>query len=178
MREKEMDERERKRILREKELEADLSNASDLFGAASLDPSRLPTSTSSNTTADQATLPPRLTPFLALPSQIKTKADFEALSKLIYTHLIKPHTTSPQFASFVEQHTKVLCSTLKEGEVKRIAGGLNNMKIPSRGPGQGPAPNTSKKPKAPNLGGKGGKGKYDLTAYEDDDFGNDPDDFM
>lgn len=154
-----MDERERQRILRERELEADLDNASDLFGAASLDPSRKAASSSTAANA-QANIPSHLKPLLALPAQIKTKADFEALSKAIYESLIKPHSSSPQFVGFVEQHSRALCSTLKEPEIKKVANGLTNLANQSS---KGPA---ARKAKAPALGGKGmmggqggGKGK-------------------
>jgi translation initiation factor 3 subunit J len=123
MREKFMDEKEMRRIMREKELEADMNNASDLFGAATLQPASSGATGGGSKTAAVVTpkLPAHLAPFLKFPAKLTTKADFDALSRLIYTNLIQPHATSGQYAAFVETHTKALCSTLKEGETRKVA---------------------------------------------------------
>jgi translation initiation factor 3 subunit J len=123
MREKFMDEKEMRRIMREKELEADMDNASDLFGAATLQPTSSGSTKggSRSAVASAPKLPPHLAPFLSLPAKLTTKADFDALSRLIYTNLIQPHATSGHYAAFVETHTKALCSTLKEGETRKVA---------------------------------------------------------
>jgi len=126
MRERFTDEQERRRAMYEKELEADMNNASDLFGATSL---QQPTTSSTTgkgasrmtTVQPQPQLPSHLSPFLALPTKLSSKADFENLSRLIYANLIKPHVASGQYAAFVENHTKVLCSTLREGETRKVA---------------------------------------------------------
>ncbi|KAG9053718.1 Translation initiation factor 3 subunit J component [Serendipita sp. 407] len=194
LREKHMDEREMRRIIREQELEADLRNASDLFGNASLEDSKNTTkshlvdeNTSSNNPSKSSgpPVPPHLAPFLSLPPQLKTKSDFENLSKLIYANLIKPHTSSPHYAGFVEQHSKLLCTTLKESETRKVANVVAGVATEKGAEARRAA--NAKKGKATAVGSKGalagargGKGKHDLTAYDEslDDFGNDPDDFM
>jgi translation initiation factor 3 subunit J len=166
LRDKWMDEKEMKRIMREKELDADMQNASDLFGATTIDTSRLastgkatPKETNDDDTAKSG-LPPHLAPFLALPTRIQNKADFESLSKLTYTNLVQPHSTSSQYSAFVEHHVKLLCSTMKEAEIKKLSAvvaGIATTKAAE-------ARKAKQKPKGPaGAGGKstsaGGKGK-------------------
>lgn len=185
MREKFMDEKEMRRIMREKELEADLNNASDLFGTASLAPSSSSKTTAAKTSTSKPApapqLPPHLAPFLSLPAKLNSKADFDTLSRLIYTNLIKPHAASGQYAAFVEAHAKELCTTLNEGQTRKVANAVSGLAATKLAASK----NTGKK--KPAVGGKGvlageggGKGKYDTTAYDEalDDFGEDPDDFM
>ncbi|PVG01106.1 translation initiation factor eIF3 subunit [Serendipita vermifera] len=187
LRDKWMDEKEMKRIMRERELEADMQNATDLFGAAAIDASRVASTLkptpkdSDNEDSGKSSLPPHLAPFVALPSRIQNKTDFELLSKLTYTNLVQPHSTSSHYSAFVEHHVKLLCSTMKEAEIKKLSAvvaGIATTKAAE-------ARKAKQKPKGPaGAGGKsslaGGKGKYDAATYDDgyDDFGNDPDDFM
>ncbi|CAG7852003.1 SubName: Full=Uncharacterized protein {ECO:0000313/EMBL:CCA74605.1} [Serendipita indica DSM 11827] len=181
LREKFMDEKEMRRVMREKELEADLRNASDLFGDASLDDKKatLTTRDTSNTatssTKTTPEIPAHLKPFLTLPAKIQTKADFEALSKAIYTHLIKPHTSSPQYGAFVEMHARTLCGTLRETETRKVANVVAGVATEKAAEARKAANATKKKAQATAASSKA---KYDLNTYDDDDFGNNPDDFM
>lgn len=182
MREKFMDEKEMKRILREKELEADMRNASDLFGNMSVaDKSKTSASTGTNkgtttsSSSGNANIPPHLAPFLNLPhpSRITTKADFEALSKLIYSNLLKPASTAApsQYASFVETHAKLISTPLKDSEIRKVAnslGALANQKTAEAKAKNAPAAASAggkKNLKGLNTGGGmmagegGGKGK-------------------
>lgn len=154
MREKFMDEKEMRRIMREKELESDMKNASDLFGAATLEPSSStakPKATTSQPKTATPQVPAHLAPFLSLPARLNSKADFENLSRLIYTNLIKPHVASGQYTAFVESHAKELCSTLNEAQTRKVANvlsGLAATKLAAASKGAGK--------KKPAIGGKGG----------------------
>ncbi|KAG8810036.1 Translation initiation factor 3 subunit J component, partial [Serendipita sp. 399] len=194
LRDKYMDEKEMRRIIREKELEADLRNASDLFGNTSLDDSKSTAQDNSikgksssggnpPKSSEGPPIPSHLAPFLSLPSQLKTKSDFENLSKLIYAHLVQPQTSSPHYAAFVEQHSKLLCTTLKDTETRKVANVVAGVATEKAAEAKRAANAKKGKPGAAGgkgvlVGGGGGKGKHDLTAYDDDDFGDDPDDFM
>jgi len=159
-----LDPKEKARRDKEKELNADLNNAADLFGAAALG------GTSSSELNSIISFQPR------------TKEDFQELSRLIIEYTIKRHQTKPLYAAFVEHHARELAIPLKDVEVRKVASGLtalaNEKQKEQRDKASG-----KKKPKMavkPALGAAKLSNKLDTTLYEEalDDFGNNADDFM
>ncbi|KZT51806.1 translation initiation factor eIF3 subunit [Calocera cornea HHB12733] len=166
--EEEIDEVEKRRLARERELDADLKNAADLLGGPSAVNGRA---------AAAAAVPPELEEILK--ADPKTKEDFQRFSTLIYERLIKPQESKPLFATFVELHVRELAQTLRDVDVRRAATALTtlaNEKIKEKS-------QTGKKKKAaakPILGAAKTVNKIDTSIYEEalDDFGKETDDFM
>ncbi|EDR09829.1 uncharacterized protein LACBIDRAFT_318032 [Laccaria bicolor S238N-H82] len=157
-----LDPREKARRDKEKELNADLNNAAELFGAAAL---------GGTSSAELDAL---------ISAQPRTKEDFQKLSASIIEFIVKRHEAKPLYPSFVEHFARAVALPLKDVEVRKVASGLmtlaNEKQKEQRDKASG-----KKKPKAaskPGLGGAKVSSRLDTGAYEEalDDFGND--DFM
>jgi len=148
----------KKRIERERELEADMKNASDLFGATSI----------GSTPKDLADL---------LKANPKTKDEFVDFSNRIMEIVIKRVQNKPLYNQFVEHHIRQLATPMKDVEVRKAASVLttlaNEKQKEQREGGK------KKKPGKPALGAVKA-GRADTKVYDEalDDFGNEPDDFM
>jgi len=150
----------KKRLERERELEADMKNASDLLQGTSI------ASSSSNKDLDAI-----------LKANPKTKEDFTLLSNQIIDVVIKRLQNKPLYAQFVEHHIRELARPLKDLEVRKSATVLttlaNEKQKEQREGGK------KKKTTKPTLG-QARPGHADTRVYDEalDDFGRDPDDFM
>lgn len=118
-----LDPREKARRDKERELNSDLHNAAELFGAAALGGKifivltwylilTLLTGTSSSELDSLISFQPR------------TKDDFQNLSSRIIEFIVKQHQNKPLYASFVEHHVRELAMPLKDVEVRKAASGL------------------------------------------------------
>jgi translation initiation factor 3 subunit J len=159
-----LDPRERARMDKERELNADLDNAASLLGAAALG------GTSSSELDALISANPR------------TKDDFQLLSTKIIDFLIKRHQSKPLYASFVEHHVRALAEPLKDVEVRKAASGLTTL-ANEKQKEQREKASGKKKVKAaakPGLGAAKLSGKLDTNVYDEalDDFGTNADDFM
>ncbi|THV07224.1 translation initiation factor eIF3 subunit [Dendrothele bispora CBS 962.96] len=158
-----LDPREKARRDREKELNADLNNAADLFGAAALG------GTSSKELDSLLSFQPR------------TKDDFVKLSGMIIEYVIKRHQNKPLYPTFVEHHVRELAQPLKDVEVRKAASGLTTLANEKQKEQRDKASGKKKKTVSkPVLGGAKATSKLDTNAYDEalDDFGSHPDDFM
>ncbi|KAF5382024.1 hypothetical protein D9615_004463 [Tricholomella constricta] len=159
-----LDPREKARRDKERELNADLNNAAELFGAAALG------GTSSSELDSLISFQPR------------TKEDFHTLSSRIIEYVIKRHQNKPLYASFVEHHVRELAVPLKDVEVRKAASGLttlaNEKQREQRDKTSGKK--KSKSAAKPALGAAKTSAKLDTELYDEalDDFGTNPDDFM
>ncbi|EEB98460.1 hypothetical protein MPER_02025, partial [Moniliophthora perniciosa FA553] len=104
-----LDPREKARLDKEKELNSDLNNAAELFGAAALG------GTSSKELDSLISFQPR------------TKEDFIELSSRIIEFVVKRHQNKPLYATFVEHHVRELATPLKDVEVRKAASGLTTL---------------------------------------------------
>jgi len=159
-----LDPREKARLDKERELNADLNNAAELFGAAAL-------GGTSNKDLDSL-----------ISFQPRTKEDFNKLSSMIIEFVIKRHQNKPLYPAFVEHHVRELAVPLKDVEVRKAASGLTTLanekqkeakdKTGGKKKGKGAA--------KPALGGLKTASKFDTDVYDEalDDFGSKVDDFM
>ncbi|KAH9949991.1 translation initiation factor eIF3 subunit [Amylocystis lapponica] len=156
-----LDPREQQRINKERELNADLNNAAELFGAAAL---------GGTTSSELDSL---------ISAQPRTKEDFVAFSNNIIEFIIKRHQSKPLYATFLEHHVRELAMPLRDVEVRKVASGLtalsNEKQREQRDKASG-----KKKPKVvakPVLGSAKVSNKFDTSVYDEalDDAG---DDFM
>ncbi|KAG7089364.1 hypothetical protein E1B28_011054 [Marasmius oreades] len=159
-----LDPREKARREKERELNADLNNAAELFGAAAIG------GTSSKELDSLISAQPR------------TKEDFNALSSKIIEFIIKRHQNKPLYTAFVEHHVRELAQPLKDVEVRKAASVLTTL-ANEKQKEQREKASGKKKSKAsskPVLGAAKVSNKLDTTVYDEamDDFGNDGDDFM
>lgn len=157
-----LDPREKARKDRERELNADLANAADLFGAAAL-------GGTSNKELDAL-----------LTFNPKTKEDFQAFSHRVFELLIKRLQDKPLYAAFVEHHVREIAGPLKDVDVRKAASGLTTLANEKQKEQRDKA-SGKKKAKAttkPTLGSAKVASKLDTSAYDEgmDDFG--ADDFM
>jgi len=156
--------REKARLAKERELEADLKNAADLFGGVRI--------SSGSTEIDQI-----------LQMDPKTKEEFEQFSSLVIEHIIKRHESKPLYHVFVEHHARELAYPLKDLEVRKAASALTTLANEKQKEQRDKA-SGKKKPKTAAKGTLGSNkalvGKIDTTAYDEalDDFGQDQNDFM
>ncbi|TFK49634.1 hypothetical protein OE88DRAFT_1632976, partial [Heliocybe sulcata] len=104
-----LDPREKAKRDKERELNADLANTADLFGAAAL-------GGTSNKELDAL-----------LTFNPKTKEDFQDFSHRIFELLIKRLEDRPLYASFVEHHVREVAEPLKDVEVRKAASGLTTL---------------------------------------------------
>ncbi|KAI0789854.1 eukaryotic translation initiation factor 3 subunit J [Abortiporus biennis] len=159
-----LDPREKARRDKERELNADLNNAADLFGAAALG------GTSSRELDSLISAQPR------------TKEDFVALSNNIIEFIIKRHQNKPLYPAFVEHFVRELAIPLRDVEVRKAASGLTTLANEKQKEARDKA-SGKKKTKSgakPVLGAAKVSNKIDTSTYDEalDDFGNDPNDFM
>jgi len=156
---------EKKRLDRERELKADLSNAADLLGTVALD-----SSSSSKDLDSLLTFNPR------------TKEDFQELSTRIIELVMKRHQSKPLYPSFVEHHVKELSQPLKDVEVRKAASALTTLANEKQKEQRDKASGKKKSKAAakPMLGAAKSSNKFDTNIYEEslDDFGTNADDFM
>ncbi|EPT05520.1 hypothetical protein FOMPIDRAFT_1021336 [Fomitopsis schrenkii] len=158
-----LDPREKARLDKERELNSDLNNAADLFGAAALG------GTSSSELDALISFQPR------------TKEDFLQFSDQIIQYIIKRHQDKPLYPAFVEHHARQLALPLRDVEVRKTASGLTTL-ANEKQKEQRDKTSGKKKPKAtakPVLGAAKVASKIDTAVYDEalDDFGN-ADDFM
>jgi len=147
---------------KQKELEADMRNAAELFGSGS----------SADVSSDLASL---------LAANPKTKDDFVILSRQIIDVVIKRHQDKPLYAAFVEQHVKELASPLRDVDIRKAASGLTTLANEKQKEAKDKTGGKKKKAVVkPVLGGARTANKHDTNLYDEalDDFGNDPNDFM
>jgi translation initiation factor 3 subunit J len=157
-----LDPREKARLEKERELESDLRNATELFSSTTIK--------SSSADADLDKI---------LKSSPQSKEDFVALSDAIITHIIKRHQDKPLYATFVEHHARALALPLRDVDVRKAATGLTTLANEK----QREKTSGKKKPKSvgkPVLGASKIGNKLDTTVYDEalDDFGTNADDFM
>ncbi|KAG6840586.1 hypothetical protein C0991_005726 [Blastosporella zonata] len=155
--------REKARLDRERELNADLNNAADLLGAAAL-------GGTSSTELDSL-----------ISFQPRTKEDFQTLSSRIIEFVVKRHQNKPLYPSFVEHHVRELAMPLKDVEVRKAASGLTTLANEKQKEQRDKASGKKKKSTArPALGAAKPSAKHDTSMYDEalDDFGTNADDFM
>ncbi|GLB40301.1 putative component of the eukaryotic translation initiation factor 3 (eIF-3) complex, which is involved in protein synthesis of a specialized repertoire of mRNAs and, together with other initiation factors, stimulates binding of mRNA and methionyl-tRNAi to the 40S ribosome [Lyophyllum shimeji] len=159
-----LDPREKARRDRERELQSDLHNATELFGAAALG------GTSSSELDSLISFQPR------------TKEDFQTFSSRIIEYIIKRHQNKPLYAAFVEHHVRALAVPLKDVEVRKAASGLTTLANEKQKEQREKASGKKKSKGAskPALGAAKLSAKQDTSLYDEalDDFGTNPDDFM
>ncbi|KAJ7077125.1 translation initiation factor eIF3 subunit [Mycena belliarum] len=158
-----LDPREKARRDKERELNSDLNNAVELFGAAAL---------GGTSSAELDSL---------ISFQPRTKEDFVTLSNQIIEVVIKRHQSKPLYPTFIEHLARELCMPLKDVEVRKVASGLTTLANEKQKEQRDKA-SGKKKPKVggkPALGAAKASGKIDTGLYEEalDDFGG-GDDFM
>jgi len=155
---------EQRRIDKERELESDLHNATDLLGAAAI---------GGGANSELASL---------LAANPRSKEDFIQLSDKIISLILARHENKPSYPLFVEHHVRALAQPLRDVEVRKAASALttlaNEKQKEARDKSSG-----KKKTKAaakPTLGSAKASGKFDTKVYDEalDDFGKDADDFM
>jgi len=152
------------RIDKEREINADLNNTTDLLGAAAL---------GGTSSSELDTI---------ISCQPRTKEDFQDLSQRIIEFITKRHETKPHYPGFVEYHARQLCLQLKDVEVRKVASGLTTL-ANEKQKEQREKASGKKKPKTsgkPALGGVKPSGRLDINPYDEvlDDFGSRADDFM
>jgi len=158
-----LDPREKARLDKERELNADLNNAADLLGAAAF---------GGTSSAELDSL---------LSFQPRTKDDFIKFSNQIIEVVIKRHQSKPLYPTFIEHLARELAMPLKDVEVRKVASGLTTLANEKQKEQRDKA-SGKKKPKTaakPALGAAKAMGKADTGVYDealDDDFGGE--DFM
>ncbi|KAJ7285255.1 eukaryotic translation initiation factor 3 subunit J [Mycena rebaudengoi] len=159
-----LDPREKLRRDKERELNADLNNAAELFGAAAL---------GGTSSAELDSL---------ISFQPRTKDDFIKFSNQIIEFVIKRHQSKPLYPAFVEHLVRELAMPLKDVEVRKAASGLTTL-ANEKQKEQRDKTSGKKKPKTtakPALGAAKVSSKFDTNLYDEalDDFGGNADDFM
>ncbi|KAK4689502.1 translation initiation factor 3 subunit J, partial [Tremellales sp. Uapishka_1] len=146
---------EKRRLARERELEADLATAADLMGLDSGD------------SADDLKTLLQLKP--------STKAEFAEYSSLLMSALISQHASNPLYASFVENLSKDLCEGLTAVQTRKVSSALSILGNTKQQEERDKASGKKKAATKPKLGAvKSLSSKVDTEAYddvlEDDDF--------
>ncbi|XP_006459537.1 hypothetical protein AGABI2DRAFT_191484 [Agaricus bisporus var. bisporus H97] len=159
-----LDPREKARRDKERQLQSDMNNAAELFGAAAL-------GGTSSSDLDQL-----------LSFQPRTKEDFQNLSAKIIEYVIKRHQNKPLYHFFVEHHVRELAVPLKDVEVRKAASGLTTLANEKQREQREKASGKKKSKAAtkPGLGNAKLSNKLDTTVYDEalDDIGSDGNDFM
>ncbi|KAI9511369.1 translation initiation factor eIF3 subunit [Russula earlei] len=154
-----LDPRAKARLEKERELESDLRNATELFGSATV-------KGSSDADLDKI-----------LESTPKSKEEFITLSDAIIAQVVKRHQDKPLYAAFVEHHVRALAAPPRDDvDVRKAASGLTALANEKQ---REQREKTSGKEKVKQAG-KQVSTSLDTTAYDEalDDFGTNPDDFM
>ncbi|KAJ7170874.1 eukaryotic translation initiation factor 3 subunit J [Mycena crocata] len=159
-----LDPREKARRDKERELNADLNNAAELFGSAAL-------GGTSSVELDSL-----------ISAQPRTKDDFIKLSNQIIEVVIKRHQSKPLYPAFIEHLARELAMPLKDVEIRKVASGLTTLANEKQKEARDKA-SGKKKPKTagkPALGAAKASSKVDTGLYDEalDDFGGNADDFM
>ena len=119
---------ERRRMAREREMEADMAVASDLMGGMSVEDSE-PCSVShlalSCSFKVLTHFPDKEALQAVLTSKPTTKEAFSTLSKQIMASIISRHEFNPLFASFAEQLAKDLCESLTAVQTRKVSSSLS-----------------------------------------------------
>ncbi|CCM03609.1 uncharacterized protein FIBRA_05747 [Fibroporia radiculosa] len=160
-----LDPRAKARLDKERELNADLSNAADLLGSAAL-------GGTSSSELDSL-----------ISAQPRTKEDFIDFSNKVIEYIIKRHQSKPLYAAFLEHHVRELAMPLRDVEVRKTASVLTTLANEKQKEQRDKASGKKKNPKAavkPVLGATKISNKFDTSVYDEalDDFGSNPDDFM
>ncbi|KAG8864786.1 Translation initiation factor 3 subunit J component [Tulasnella sp. 330] len=149
----------KKRLDRERELQADMKNAEDLLGGN--------TKEAASSSAGLNAL---------LTANPNTKEEFVDLSKRVIETIFKRLENKPLYATFLEHHVRELARPLRDVDIRKTASGLTALANEK----QKEAKESGKKKKTakPALGTVK-VGKADTRVYDEalDDFGQDPDDF-
>jgi translation initiation factor 3 subunit J len=140
---------------KQRELEADMKNASELFGTNSINRMILSFKAQSAFESDVSLVATDTPSDLAslLASTPKTKDDFMALSKQIVEIVIKRHQNKPLYPVFVEQLAKDLVVPLRDVEIRKVASGLTTLANEKQREAKEKASSKKKKPAKPVLGG-------------------------
>ena len=162
-----MDPREKAKRDKERELKADLHNAAELFGAASLGGMvfRHFLFFASNGESTEGTSSSELDWLISF--QPRTKEDFQQLSTKITEYILKRHQDKPLYGAFVEHHVKEVALPLKDVEVRKAASGLTTLANEKQREQRDKA-SGKKKPKTvakPGLGSVKGGSKYVLLFF-------------
>lgn len=163
-----------KEEMRKRELEADLRNASDLFGDLSVADSSALSSNPKDTKAKSGVInisgPTKRAP--------SSKSDFDKIYDQIIK-LLQGGEKSVYYTPMIKELMKVLCKPLSEAQVKLIIGELNKYALQKAN--EQKAANKAKSApsaKASSAFSRKQSGAHDLKNYDDEDFDDDFDDFM
>ncbi|CAK5269680.1 unnamed protein product [Mycena citricolor] len=177
-----LDPREKARRDKERELNADLNNAAELFGSAALGGLTLSFGKDYQGLTEILMLGTSSVELDSLISaQPRTKDDFVKLSNQIIEVIIKRHQSKPLYTAFVEQFARDLCEPLKDVEVRKVASGLTALSNEKQKEQRDKASGKKKvKSNKPVLGAAKANSRVDTGAYDEalDDFGSNADDFM
>ncbi|KAJ7218145.1 eukaryotic translation initiation factor 3 subunit J [Mycena pura] len=158
-----LDPREKARQDKEKELNSDLNNAAELFGAAAHEGSSMELDS-------------------LISCQPHTKEDFIKLSNQIVEVIIKRHQSKPLYPTFIEHLARDLAIPLKDVEVRKVASGLTTLANEKQKEQRDKASGKKKLKSGgkPALGAAKASSKVDTSLYDEalDDFGGNADDFM
>ena len=127
-----LDPRAKAHLEKQRELESDLTNATELFGSATVKGACVKQYYSlvcsknawpglvylGSSDADLDKI---------LKSNPNSKEDFVALSDAIIAHIIKRHQDKPLYGTFVEHHVRALAAPLRDVEVRKAASGLTTL---------------------------------------------------
>lgn len=127
-----LDPREKARRDKERQLQADLNNAAELFGAAALGGTclifplnLLIMNKNFHNVFTIGTSSSELDYLVSF--QPRTKEDFQDFSAKIIEYIIKRHQSKPLYHFFVEHHVRELAAPLKDVEVRKAASGLTTL---------------------------------------------------
>ncbi|KLO09742.1 translation initiation factor eIF3 subunit [Schizopora paradoxa] len=143
---------------RQMEMDSDMNNAADLFGATAFEDKDVE----------------KLVSF-----DCRTKENFQDFTTLLIETVIKRQQKRPLYPFFVEHFARELAAPLKDSEVRKVASSLSTLANEKQKEARDAASGKKKKAAAkPVLGSTKASGRLDTSAYEEslDDFGND--DFM
>jgi len=157
-----LDPREKARLDREREIEADLHNAAALLGTADI--------------GDTGTSSPELDSLIS--ANPRTKEDFQDFSAKIIEFIVKRHQSKPLYATFIEHHARELCQPLKDVETRKVASALTTLANEKQKEQRDKASGKKRSKAATKPGAAKVSNKLDTGVYEEalDDFGGD--DFM
>jgi len=157
-----LDPREKARRLKELEVNADLSNATDLLGAAAL-------GGTSDKVLDQL-----------VSANPRTLEEYHEFSAQLIEYIIKRHQGRPLYPTFIEHHARELCQPLKDVEIRKVASALTALANEKQKEAKDKQSGKKKTKSAskPALASVKASNKMDTNVYDEalDDFGND--DFM
>ena len=125
------DPRAKAQLEKQRELESDLKNTTELFGSATVKGAsmkRILLSAMLKALGWPVYLGSSDADFdKILKSTPKSKEDFVALSDAIIAHIIKRHQDKPLYGAFIEHHVRALAAPLRDVEVRKAASGLTTL---------------------------------------------------